>query len=35
MTWVVDTCVLLDLVCNDKTFADCASRAIQSNRNLK
>jgi len=27
--WVVDTCVLLDLACNDKTFADCASRAIQ------
>ena len=30
MTWVVDTCVLLDLACNDKTFAGCASRAIQS-----
>ena len=30
MTWVLDTCVLLDLVCNDKTFADCASRAIQA-----
>ena len=22
MTWVLDTCVLLDLVCNDKMFAD-------------
>ena len=30
MTWVLDTCVLLDLACNDKIFADCASRAIQS-----
>ena len=30
MTWVVDTCVLLDLACNDKTFAGCASQAIQS-----
>ena len=30
MTWVVDTCVLLDLACNDKAFAGCASRAIQS-----
>ena len=29
MTWVVDTCVLLDLACNDKTFAGCASQAIQ------
>ena len=30
MTWVLDTCVLLDLACNDKMFADCASRAIQA-----
>ena len=30
MTWVLDTCVLLDLACNDKIFAGCASRAIQS-----
>ena len=30
MTWVLDTCVLLDLACNDKMFADSASRAIQS-----
>jgi len=29
MTWVVDTCVLLDLVCNDQAFAECASRALQ------
>ena len=30
MTWVVDTCVLLDLACNDKSFAGCAAEAIQS-----
>ena len=30
MTWVLDTCVLLDVACNDKMFADCASRAIQA-----
>lgn len=30
MTWVLDTCVLLDLACNDKMFAACASRAIQA-----
>jgi len=30
MIWVIDTCVLIDIACNDKTFAGCASRAIQA-----
>ena len=30
MIWVVDTCVLIDVFCGDKTFSEMSSMALQS-----
>ena len=30
MTWVVDTCVLIDLIAGDRDFAEASAKALQS-----